>query len=130
MGKGYTNERRVTKFTCIKEGDKVLVKQKKWNKLSTHFSSEPYTVVVVKGSKVAAQNQSHFITRNLLFFKKIPSDLQGESDGIDDIPASTTSTQNERKNDREEISSAAPTRRSRRNCAQTDNHGHILSHQR
>ena len=67
IGKRYANERRATKYSGIK-GDTVLVRQKKGNRLSTNFSSTPYIVVAVKGSKVTAQNGSHSITRNLSFF--------------------------------------------------------------
>ena len=98
--------------------------------LSTNFSSTPYTVVAVKASKVTAQNESYSITRSLLFFKKIPSYLQSESDEMDDISAPTT-TQSERNNDTQEIGPAAPTRRSARNRTQTEHYGFmdILSHQ-
>ena len=79
--------------------------------------------MAVKGSKVTAQNESHSITRNLSFFKKIPSYQQSESDEMDDISVSTT-TQNERNNDTQEIGPAAPTRRSARNRTQTEHYGH------
>ena len=96
------------KFCLTEEGNKLL----------TNFSSTPHTVVAVKRSKVTAQNESHSITRNLSFFKKIPSYLQSESDEMDDISAPTT-TQSERNNDTEEIGPAALTRRSAKNRTQT-----------
>ena len=66
-------------------------------KLSTNFSSTPYTVVAANGSKVLIKDESHSITINLSLFEKHPSDLQSESDEIDDVPAST---QNKRNNDK------------------------------
>ena len=82
--------------------------------------------MTVKGSKVTAQNKSHSITRNLSFFKKIPSYLKSESDEMDDISAAMT-TQNERNNDTQEIGPAAPVRRSARNRTQTEHYGHPVA---
>ena len=82
--------------------------------------------MAVKGSKVTAPNESHSITRYLSFFKNIPSYQQGESDEMDDVSASTT-TQNERNNDTQEIGPAAPTRRSARNRTQTEHYGHPIA---
>lgn len=67
-------------------GDKVLVKQKKHNKLTTPFDPKPYKVVEVKGSMVVAEREDHQITRNSSHFKVIKSkdqigDYHPESEG-------------------------------------------------
>ena len=52
-------------------GDTVLVRQQKKNKLLTRFDPEPYQVTRVKGTMVTATRPGHYVTRNILFFKKI-----------------------------------------------------------
>ncbi len=68
--KQYVDTRRHTRKSTIKEGDIVLVKQKKKNKYTTMFRPQPYKVVKVRYSRVTAQRGDHVITRNILHFKK------------------------------------------------------------
>ncbi|CAB4001363.1 Hypothetical predicted protein, partial [Paramuricea clavata] len=65
-----TNARRRTRKSSIKEGDTVLVKQKKKNKYTTMFRPQPYKVINVRYSRVTAQRGDHVITRNVSHFKK------------------------------------------------------------
>lgn len=57
----------------IKVGDTVLVRKKKENKWSTRFDPQPYCVTRVKGTMITATRPGHYITRNISFFKKMPS---------------------------------------------------------
>ena len=57
----------------IKPGDRVLLKQKKLNKLTLAYEPEPYTVLEVKGSQVTAQNHIHPVTRHVNMLKKLSS---------------------------------------------------------
>ena len=57
----------------IKCGDRVLLKQKKTNKLSTPYEIEPYTVDQVNGSQITATNDIHQVTRHVNLFKKLYS---------------------------------------------------------
>ncbi|CAB4028823.1 Transposon Tf2-9 poly, partial [Paramuricea clavata] len=59
-----------TRKSTIKEGDTVLVKQKKKNKYTTMFCPQPYKVINVRYSRVTAQRGDHVITRNISHFKK------------------------------------------------------------
>ena len=52
--KMYTDFSRKTKDHGIKCGDIVLVRQRKWHKLSTSFEPNPYLVETVKGTMVTA----------------------------------------------------------------------------
>ena len=79
-GKKYADERHHAQPSNIKVGDKVLVKQRRHNKLSTSFAATPYTVVTVKGSKIVAENSYHRITRNSSFFKKIPKEIAADDE--------------------------------------------------
>ena len=68
--KQYVDARRHTRKSTIKEGDTVLVKQKKKNKYTTMFRPQPYKVINVRYSRVTAQRGDHVITRNISHFKK------------------------------------------------------------
>jgi hypothetical protein len=63
--KQYVDARRHTKKSTIKEGDRVLVKQKKKNKYTTMFRPQPYKVINVRYSRVTAQSDDCVITRNI-----------------------------------------------------------------
>ncbi|CAB3980121.1 Retrovirus-related Pol poly, partial [Paramuricea clavata] len=68
--KQYVDARRHTRKSAIREGDTVLVKQKKKNKYTTMFRPQPYKVINVRYSRVTAQRGDHVITRNISHFKK------------------------------------------------------------
>ena len=86
--KTYIDQRRKAKYSPISVGDCVLVKQEKRNKLSTRFSTTPYTVISRTGTKITARNsQNYTLTRNVSHFKKIEvhtkddSEIDNEIDG-------------------------------------------------
>jgi hypothetical protein len=68
--KQYVDARRHTKKSTIKEGNTVLVKQKKKNKYTTMFRPQPYKVINVRYSRVTVPRGDHVITRNISHFKK------------------------------------------------------------
>ena len=51
-GKDYADNRQNAQETDLQQGDQILLKQNRRNKLDTHFHPEPYKVVDKKGSKV------------------------------------------------------------------------------
>ena len=55
----------------LKEGDLVLCRQSKVNKLTTPFNSQPFRVVKVRGSRVTAVADGRYITRHITFFKPL-----------------------------------------------------------
>ena len=55
----------------LKEGDLVLCRQSKVNKLTTPFNSQPFRVVKVTGSRVTAVADGRYITRHITFFKPL-----------------------------------------------------------
>ena len=63
-------------------GDTVLVKQSKYNKLSTNFNPELHIVVKKKGTMITAciQRTDHTITRNTSRFKNFPMQKGSEAD--------------------------------------------------
>ncbi len=116
-GRNYADTRRRTRHSKIEVGDRVLVKQTRHNKLSTNFSTTPYTVVKITGSRVVAENNHHRITRNLSFFRRIPEDILTPDDEEDSIPdtrgvADTTPMQENQ-----------PVRRSTRNRRPAERYG-------
>ena len=116
-GRNYADTRRRTRHSKIEVGDRVLVKQTRHNKLSTTFSTTPYTVVKITGSRVVAENNHHRITRNLSFFRRIPEDILTTDDEDDSIPdtrgvADTTPMQENQ-----------PVRRSTRNRRPAERYG-------
>ena len=78
--KVYVDQRRKAKYSPINVGDRVLVKQEKRNKLSTRFSTTPYTVISRTGTKITARN-NHRITPS--HFKKIVPCNKNESETSD-----------------------------------------------
>ncbi|XP_053403127.1 uncharacterized protein K02A2.6-like [Mercenaria mercenaria] len=71
--KRYADIRRKTKYSTIKPGDKVLVKQNIRNKLDTPFSSSVGKVIPRKGSMVTVQHNDRTITRDISHFKPVNS---------------------------------------------------------
>ena len=78
------------KKSPIGVGDKVLLKQKKLNKLSTAYEAEPYIVDEVRGSQVMASNHIHSVTRHLNLFKRVSGPMVQQ---IQDPTSSTAATQ-------------------------------------
>lgn len=60
-------------------GDTVLVKQTKRNKFSTRYDPRPYVVTKIRGTMVTASRPGHYITRNVSFYKRIPSQSEKET---------------------------------------------------
>ena len=85
LAKQYADTRRRTKPSGMKEGDTVLVQQRKQNKLSPRFNTTPYTVVSRKGTKVIAENANHRIVRNASIFKKVPREVL-HTDDEEELP--------------------------------------------
>ena len=76
-------EQRANKGTNVKPhslqvGDRVLLQQKKTNKLSTRYEVEPYIVQEVKGTQIIAENHIHQVCRHANFFKKVPPQPESE----------------------------------------------------
>ncbi|XP_037136291.1 uncharacterized protein K02A2.6-like [Syngnathus acus] len=62
--KKYADERRNASHSVLKEGDVVLIQQRKTGKLVTPFNPNPYKVITVKGTMVTAQRHEHKLTRH------------------------------------------------------------------
>ena len=62
------------KDPMLEIGNRVLVKQRKVNKLTPPFNPSPYRITEIKGTMISAQNPNtdHRITRNATHFKKLP----------------------------------------------------------
>ena len=69
--KKNADSKAYVKMLNIKEGDTVLCRQEKVNKLSTPFNPKPMTVTKVKGSLIEAENKDKRICRHVTFFKKL-----------------------------------------------------------
>jgi len=94
-------QKRKAKYSTINVGDRVLVKQEKRNKLSTRFSTTPYTVISRTGTKITAQNnQNCTITRNVSHFKKIVPRNENESETSDNESEGKHQQAENRKSDR------------------------------
>lgn len=86
--KVYADTRNNAKESYIKEGDTVLVKTPKENKLSTPFSSKPYIVKERNGSQITAERGGQTIVRNSSHYKKIkvhPDTLKDQEEGKDEL---------------------------------------------
>ena len=69
--KQYNDRNRNVHPIYINEGDLVLVRQRKMNKLTPYFSPNPYKVVSRKGTMITATRSDHRITRDVSHFKKV-----------------------------------------------------------
>ena len=66
--KVYAYKKRNTKISEIKKGDRVYMKKTKINKLSTPFSSKPYTVITKKGNVLTVcDDDKSYVTINVFF---------------------------------------------------------------
>ena len=71
--KQYSDAATGAKPSVVKEGDVVLVRQQRHNKLSPTFSVEPHRVVRKKGSMLTLENPGgKRFSRNSSFVKKVP----------------------------------------------------------
>ena len=61
---------RTAKDSTVKQGDKVLLRQQKQNKLFTPFEQDPYTVVDRKGCSVILEKDGKQIMRHVSFVKR------------------------------------------------------------
>ncbi|CAB4030550.1 PREDICTED: uncharacterized protein K02A2.6-like [Paramuricea clavata] len=93
----YANERRNAKESGIKEGDYVLVKQPKANKLTPNFNQTPYVVIYRNKTVVRARNKDgHEIERNVSHFKKIPKPSKDNEDTSEETDDFSTESNNQR----------------------------------
>lgn len=72
--KEYYDQKKKVKESEIKEGDTVLCKQEKKNKLTPKFDPEHYKVKQRKHNTVIAERDGKIITRNVSYFKKVITD--------------------------------------------------------
>ena len=56
-------------------GDFVLLKQRKLNKATTKFETDPYRVVEIKGNMIVAKNENKMVCRNVSFFAPFQSSV-------------------------------------------------------
>jgi hypothetical protein len=71
--KKHADKKAYVRESGIQPGDRLLVAQKKINKLTTPYAATPYTATSVTGSMVTASNGTHSITRHVNLFKKMPN---------------------------------------------------------
>ena len=69
--KSYADDRRNAKPSDLAPGDTVLVEQRKRNKTTPIYDSEPFLVVNRKGPMVTARRGQQEVTRNSSYFKRI-----------------------------------------------------------
>ena len=69
--KQRADNRRHAKQLQLKVGDTVLCRQQQGGKTTTPYNPTPYIITSIKGSQVAARNDTHSITRHITFFKKL-----------------------------------------------------------
>ena len=94
--KEYADKTQHAHTSPIKEGDSVLLKQAKGNKLSSGYDPQPYTVVKKKGpSVILKRGNEPCIMRNVSFVRKLPTPRDKELDQKDSAP--TTNEKDEAK---------------------------------
>jgi len=66
------------KSTDLRVGSKVLLQQKRLNKTTPAFETEPYVITSKAGTMITAKNNNRTVTRNVSFFKRFI--VQGDDD--------------------------------------------------
>ena len=79
----------------IKEGDALLVKQPKANKLTAPFNPKPYKVVSRKGSMITAKQGEHSITQNSSYFKPVIAEEEENEEDQSDVEEEEELTKDE-----------------------------------
>ena len=84
--KRYADASHRSKPSNLQLDDRVLLRNKRENKLTPAFDPQPYTVVGRKGSMISTKRGERVITRNTSFFKHVPliRETNPESDRDDD----------------------------------------------
>ena len=116
-GRNYAKQRRGPKESLIKVGDRVLIKQKKRNKLSTNFSTTPYVIKSAIGTRLTAEHSGHKTTRNASFFKKFNGQIANDDSSLD----YQTILQNNYKDNEGTYERRLPRRSTRNRCQTTNN---------
>ena len=95
----YADNRRHATHIGLQIGDSVLVKAAKKDKSSPFYDPKPYQVTKINGTMISATRESHTITRNASFFKKVkPKEATQASDQHQPIP-STVEQQSDESDD-------------------------------
>nr|XP_034319592.1 uncharacterized protein K02A2.6-like [Crassostrea gigas] len=101
--KHYADKKNNAKHSSLRKGDRVIVQQKKRNKLSTPYEIEPLEVIGKKGSMITASNENKTVTRNSSAFKEIkPAEvIIDQSDNCDngDVNNPETNTETTKTSD-------------------------------
>lgn len=69
--KQYFDKRHSARESPLAPGDRVLVKQKKINKLTPPYDHRPLVIVKRKGSMITAKRGEYSVTRNISHFKRL-----------------------------------------------------------
>lgn len=69
--KHYADKKNNAKRSSLRKGDRVIVQQKKPNKLSTPYEIEPLEVIGERGSMITASNENKTVTKNSNALKEI-----------------------------------------------------------
>ena len=106
----YADNRRHAKHIGLQIGDSVLVKAARKDKLSPFYDPKPYQVTKINGTMISATRESHTITRNASFFKKVkPKEATQASDQHHPIP-STVEQQSDESDDEDFTAHQIPVR--------------------
>jgi len=81
-GEMYADDRRNTRDSDILEGDEVLLKQRRENKLTTNFEQDPYRVILKTGNSVVTERDGVKYKRNMTYLKKLHEREPGRDDPI------------------------------------------------
>ncbi|XP_050538454.1 uncharacterized protein LOC126903922 [Daktulosphaira vitifoliae] len=92
IGKDFTNKKRnAREQEEFKEGDLVLLKQSKTNKLTPNFCVDPYTVVSTEGLSITVERDGAKYTRHDSFVKKFIKEDSGSKEVEDESAGDTSS---------------------------------------
>ena len=80
--KEYADKTSAAKFSDIKEGDQILLRQARENKLSPNYEPDPYTVIQKDGNAVILEDaDGNNKMRNIAHMKKFVTPTPVEAEG-------------------------------------------------
>ena len=78
--KYYADKKNNVKYSDIAIGDTLLLKIKRNRKSDPYYDPSPYTIIQRKRNMLIAERGHQTVTRNTLYFKKIPNTTELNDD--------------------------------------------------
>ncbi|XP_033108675.1 uncharacterized protein K02A2.6-like [Anneissia japonica] len=83
--KEYEDRKLNTKESCLKVGDRVLLKQRKGNAFTALFDPKPFRIIERNGNSIRIQRNDLQLWRNVSLVKKVVEGIKEMDDPLSDV---------------------------------------------